>query len=364
VLTGMRRALAEPTVTGAVMLATALAAGSFSVARLLTDSTSVLLEDKASAYLGSDLSVVSNDVQSLPSPFDRSGTIVARGQGHSGTQAIDFLGIDRATFTRAVHWRDDAADESLARMLDDLQPRQVGPTPAVIVGGSLPTTAVESSTKHRFEISPITTARWFPGYHNGAILVVVDRDALAALIPTSTEIWLRDPPADAVGALSRAGLVTRNARDLSEVFDVTSFLTVRWAYATLSMLGALVGFVVLLSQLLVLDARRQSRQAAHVLTRRMGLSLRGEAVGLVAEVGPPLVVGSALGALVGWVVSRLAVPRLDSLRQLRPPARLVARPDAAVPLVAGVAGCLVLLVAVGVLMVQRTRTMEVMRGTA
>jgi hypothetical protein len=58
------------------------------------------------------------------------------------------------------------------------------------------------------------------------------------------------------------------------------------------------------------------------------------------------------------------VPRLDSLRQLRPPARLIAHAAAAAPLVVGVVACLLLLVGVGLLMVRRTRPMEVMRGTA
>ena len=184
------------------------------------------------------------------------------------------------------------------------------------------------------------------------------------MLPTSTEIWLRDPPPNAVAALSAKGVIARSPRDLSQVFDVTSFLTVRWAYATLSMLGALVGVVVLLTQLLVLDARRRSRQAAHVLTGRMGLTLRDEAVGLIAELAPALVTGAVLGVLIGWIVSRLSVPRLDSLRQLKPPARLVAEPSAVVPLLSGVVGCLVLLLVVGLIMVKRTRVMEVMRGTA
>ena len=156
----------------------------------------------------------------------------------------------------------------------------------------------------------------------------------------------------------------RSPRDLSQVFNVTSFLTVRWAYATLSILGVLVGIVVLLAQLLVLDARRQSRQAAHVLTTRMGLTMRGEAIGLVAELGPALASGAALGVLLGWLVTRVSISRLDSLRHLAPPARLASQPSAALPILVAVVGSLVVLVAVGLVMIRRTRAMEVMRGTA
>ncbi|MGZ4791362.1 MAG: hypothetical protein ACXWBO_05820 [Ilumatobacteraceae bacterium] len=369
VMTGMRRSLAEPTITAAVLLATALAAGSFTLARLLTDSTAVLLHDKASTFIGSDLSIISRDVTSLPAPFDTTGTVVARAQGHSGTQAIDFLGIDRATFMRAARWRADASTDSLAELVAAIAPGgdalgATSPLRALVVGGTLPTTHLESLINRPIEVTTVATARWFPGLHNGAVLVVVDADALRAQIPTATEIWLRDPPPDAVARLSAAGLVARSPRDLSQVFDVTSFLTVRWAYATLSMLAALVGIVVLLAQLLVLDARRQNRQTAHVLTTRMGLTLRDEGVGLLAELAPALVGGATLGVLIGWIVSRASVVRLDSLRQLKPPARIIAQPSDAIPLVSGVVGCLVLLLVVGLVMVKRTRVMEVMRGTA
>jgi hypothetical protein len=148
------------------------------------------------------------------------------------------------------------------------------------------------------------------------------------------------------------------------VFNVTSFLTVHWAYATLSILAVLIGIVVLLAQLLVLDARRQTRQAAHVLTTRMGLSSRGEAIGLVAELGPALVVGAGLGVLIGWLVTRASIARLDSLRHLAPPARVVAHVAAGAPVLVGVLGSLAILVIVGSVMIKRTSSMEVMRGTA
>ncbi|MGZ4724249.1 MAG: hypothetical protein ACXV8L_08565, partial [Ilumatobacteraceae bacterium] len=86
--------------------------------------------------------------------------------------------------------------------------------------------------------------------------------------------------------------------------------------------------------------------------------------GLLAELAPALVGGATLGVLIGWIVSRASVVRLDSLRQLKPPARIIAQPSDAIPLVSGVVGCLVLLLVVGLVMVKRTRVMEVMRGTA
>ena len=365
VMTGLRRSLAEPGVTTSVLLATALAAGSFTVARLLTDSTSVLLAEKAAVYLGSDLTMTTRDITPLPPPFDANGTIVARAQGHAGSQSVDLLGIDRATFANAVHWRDDASDQALEELIAAVAPTGSGPVPTIVVGGPLPDTHLESLVRRPMDIDPVATARWFPGFRNGAILVVVDRDTLEASgFTPATEILLRDPPPDAFARLSDAGLVVRNPHDPSLVFNVTSFLTVHWAYATLSILAVLIGIVVLLAQLLVLDARRQTRQAAHVLTTRMGLTSRGEAIGLVAELGPALAVGAALGVLIGWLVTRISIARLDSLRHLAPPAHVVAHVAAGVPVLVGVLGSLVVLVSVGLVMIKRTRAMEVMRGTA
>jgi hypothetical protein len=365
VLTGLRRSLAEPGVTSAVLLATALAVGSFTVARLLTDSTAVVLSEKAAVFLGGDLSITTRDTTTLPRPFDAIGTVVARSQGHSGSQAVDLLGIDRPTFARAVHWRDDASERSLDELTAAVGAAAEGPAPAIVIGGPLPDTRLESLIGRSLEVKPVATARWFPGRRNGAILVVVDKKTLASAgFGAAAEIWLRDPPPDAFAKLSSAGIVVRSPRDLSQVFNVTSFLTVRWAYATLSILGVLVGIVVLLAQLLVLDARRQTRQAAHVLTTRMGLTLRGEAIGLVAELGPALAAGAALGMMIGWLVTRISIGRLDSLRQLAPPARVAFQPSAVLPVLVGVVGALVVLVAVGLVMIRRTRAMEVMRGTA
>jgi putative ABC transport system permease protein len=363
-MTGLRRSLAEPGVTSAVLLATALAAGSFTVARLLTDSTGVLLGEKASVFLGSDLSMTTLNISTLPPPFDAIGTVVTRTQGHSDLQAVDLLGIDPKTFERAVHWRDDASARSLHDLIGKLGSSTAGPIPAIVVGGTLPANDLADLVRRPIHIEPVATARWFPGFQNGAILVVVDRAALTAAAATGSQIWLRDPPADAFTELSKAGLAVSSPRDLTQVFNVTSFLTVRWAFATLSILGVLIGIVVLLAQLLVLDARRQSRQAAHVLTKRMGLTWRGEAIGLVAELAPALVSGAILGMLVGWLVTRASVTRLDSLRQLAPPARVVAHAGAALPVLVGVLGALVVLVVVGAVMIKRTRAMEVMRGTA
>ena len=74
--------------------------------------------------------------------------------------------------------------------------------------------------------------------------------------------------------------------------------------------------------------------------------------------------GAILGMFIGWVVTRLSVVRLDSLRQLKPPARVIANPGAALPVLVGVLVAVFVLVVLGFVMIKRTRAMEVMRGTA
>ena len=94
------------------------------------------------------------------------------------------------------------------------------------------------------------------------------------------------------------------------------------------------------------------------------MTSRGEAIGLIAELGPALVVGAVLGVFIGWSVTKLSVVRLDSLCQLRPPARVIAHPSAGLPVLVGVLVSLAVLVIVGFVMIKRTRAIEVMRGTA
>ena len=152
----------------------------------------------------------------------------------------------------------------------------------------------------------------------------VDRDALVATgLDLSEEVWMLHPPIDAARLLQQAGFGVRSPHEASEVLDVTSFLTVRWSYASLSAFGVLIGVVLLLAQLLVLDARRSARQTVHLLTKAMGMGRRDTAVAVVSELAPPLLSGIVVGLGIGSAVARVAVPRLDTLRQLQPPAQVV-----------------------------------------
>jgi hypothetical protein len=365
-LLGVRRVVLEPPVTVTLVAAIALASGTYVVAGALTASAEQSLDDKAGVFLGSDLVLTTGDVSPLPEALADQATIVQRSLLRSGSYGVDLLGVDAGSFERAVTWRGDATGRSLASTLDAIQwDGREGPVPAIVVGRDLDDLELRSPQGRRLAVSPVMDADFFPGYRNGATLVVVDRDALeTAGLALVEEIWIRQPPADATDILRDAGFVVRSPHERAEVFDVTSFLTVRWAYGALAAFGLLVALVVVIAQLLVLDARREPRQVAFVLTRPMGHRAGDEAIAVLIELALPMVAGVALGTAIGVAASRFAVLRLDTLRQLRPPARVVVDVSSFIPL--GLLAVLAIgaLTATGVLAAMRARPMEAMRATA
>jgi hypothetical protein len=274
------------------------------------------------------------------------------------------IGVDPTTFEAAAFWRDDADDRRLGVLLDVLRARSdTGDVPALVVGGDLDGDVVELRGGVDLTIDVVGEPEFFPGFRNGSTLVVVDRSVMVDA-PSRTEVWVRDPVDDAVARLQAADVRISATQDTSEIFEVTDFLATRWGYASFTALAVVIAIVTLLGQLLVLDARRSSRQVAHVLVQRMGMSRRGEAVAVGVEVAIPLVTGVLAGTAIGWGAARLATSRLDSLRNLRPSAVLVV--DAAALGAAGVAVIVVVTTlalgaTVGLL---RTRAMEVMRAVS
>lgn len=365
ILVGLRRVGAEPAASAMVVLATGLAFGSFVVSRSMTDSAEQLLADKADTFLGADEIVIVTEV--LPLPADLVGTVVGRIGGRSDGLTVDIIGVDADSLERTVRWRDDAADTTLARLLAPLA-RPVGndpsdPIPAIVAGGTLGSLSVRTINRDDLQIEQTGTARWFPGLHAGATTIIVPIDALIARgVSLAEEVWLRDPPADARQQLAEAGFRARESRRAPDVFDVISFRSVRWSYSALGAFGALTGVVVVFAQLLVLDARRRARQTAWVLSRPMGARIRHEVVAVVTELAVPFTVGASLGLAAALGVLAIAVPRLDTLRQLQPPARVVFDLQSlAVATGVGV-GALLVLTVIGVVGTRRGRPIELMRG--
>ncbi|MGD9705609.1 MAG: hypothetical protein AB7Q42_22410 [Acidimicrobiia bacterium] len=363
-LIGVRRVGAEPGTSAAIAVAIALAVGVFVVATGMTDSARQLLDDKAATYLGSDEVVTVVELLELPPGL--SGTVVGRLGVRSDGLNVNVIGVDPTTFPDAVAYRRDGADSSLAVLLDSISGASPdAPLAAIVVGGELSSTTLETYNRQELVVAPVATAHWFPGQHAGATYVVVDRDALARTgLALAEEVWLREPPPDARDRLAAAGFTVRGSLRAGDVFDVISFLAVKWSYSALRAFAVMVGLVLLFAQLLVLDARRRSRQAAFVLTRPMGSGVLGEGVAVLTELAVPFVAGLLMAVPLSVAVLHVAVPRFDTLRQLPPPARVVLVPGTFLGAVGVGAAALVGLAMIGAIGVARARPMRVMRDVA
>ena len=360
-VSGLRRVGVESGTSVVVAMATALAIGAFVVSTAMTVSARQLLADKSAVFLGGDETVAVTEYLELPAGL--SGTVVGRtdARGESG-ERVDVIGVDPRTFPLAVRWRADASDRSLAALLAKIADPDPGDRMPAIVIGPLDSEVLETSNRRQLLIDQVASARWFPGENAGATLVIVNRSALAATIDVAEQVWLRSPPPDSVTLLQRAGFNVGGVRQAADVFDVISFLAVQWSYSALAAFGVVIGGAVVLVQMLVLDARRRVRQANGVLTRAMGLRIRGVVGAVFTELSIPFFTGAVLGIGLAVAVLHVAVPRLDTLRQLQPPARVIVDLGAMGTAVAVGVIALVMLTLIGVRGVLRARPMEVMRG--
>ena len=125
----------------------------------------------------------------------------------------------------------------------------------------------------------------------------------------------------------------------------------------------LVGSVIVTVLLLVLDARSRARQATYLLAARMGLRPRQHLRALVIELGVPLLGGFGLGVLLAIASTRLSVSRLDSLRNLQPPARQIVQLSEMSGGLLVVLAVVVALAAWGQAITVRGRPEEVLRAT-
>ncbi len=356
-LLGFRRVTAEPAATTAVVLATGLAMAVAFQASALTTSVDRLLADKAGMLVGADLSVAVLEPTTDTTGLGSATTEVLRARDDS--RAFRLLGVDPSTFSAASRWRDDASSKSLEQLMVDLGG---APGRAIVVDpdGSVPTGPL-TVTFRRSEVAldVVDALPFFPGYSTGIPMLVVDRTVLDNRGERS--LLVSDPHPGVSGTLTDRGSRVVGTTTPNEVFEGTNFLSAKWSYATLTAFAVMLALVTLVGQILVVEARLRARQVTRVLTRPMGMSVRQEVVASAVEVGAPLLLGVAIGVAVGWIVSGLALGRLDSLRAMQPPAQLhVDVRSAALGVVASVVVAAALSV-VGARRVERAVAAEVMR---
>jgi hypothetical protein len=363
---GVRRSVAEPTMTVMVLLASAFAAGCLVLSSTLLVSAERQLLDKATTYVGSDESIRVFDELGIPTSLSDRATIVGRTDGRVEGTSVAVLAIDLSSFLDAVHWRGDPELSRLPDLLEQLG-RAGARTPAIVVGDVPDSFDLDGRARDStLAVDVIARLDHFPGFSNGKPLVVVDTTAVeqADLGGVSSYVWVRDPPPDAVQRLRDAGFqITGDGQSVQDVFDVISFRAVGWSYSALGAFGVFVALVVLMMQLLAIDARRQRRQAAYVVMRRMGFGRRDLAVSSLVEVAMPLVIGVIAGVSMGVAVAEASVRRLDTLRQLRPAATVVVDVGSIVAVGVGTLVAVALLTLLTVVSTLRAKPLEVMRGT-
>ena len=321
---GWRRVVLDSGPLVAVVVSAGLAAGCFTVASALAAGAERQLEDKATVYVGSDLSVDVYDPVTIPSDWSGRATIVSRTRVKYGDTRADLLGIDRAAFADVATLRHDGASQSLDELVAEIAPSD-GRLPAIGVGGGFAVgDVIPIEVPGTLDPVPVTiaaTADFFPTKITQVPLLVVDIDAANSVSRFARDaLMMRDPPSDAVTEIRAQGVRTGLLRDATRAFDGSAYSALRWAYAPLAALGVLFAIVALALQLLVVSARRSQRRIADAVMRRTGFTTRGLWWASVVEVGVPLVVGSAFGVAAAVVAARLSIVRLDPMPGLAPPA--------------------------------------------
>ncbi|MBI5088116.1 MAG: ABC transporter permease [Actinobacteria bacterium] len=358
---GVRRAVVDARAAAILVVVFALAAGCFTTARVLVQTSKQALADKAHNFVGADLVV---DVYGAAPPM-RPGvdaTEVNRIKGHLDGATVEILGVDRSTFAGVARLRGDAASVSLGELLDRIAPGPSAVLPAIVVGDpSLHGTVQIGSTIGRPDIvvDAVAHADFFPGSSSG-VMVVVDRDALVAQADFGQHsIWFDDPPPDVVENLrsdgARIGLVSRAA----SVFDTTNYRAQAWSYAPLEALGIMFLVIALGVQLLVVSARRTARQQADVIMRRSGFRTAALWRASVVEALIPTAIGAIAGIASAIGVALISIDHLDTLPGVAPPPRLIV---SSATVLLPVAVMIPMVVVVAGIIVRSTRHSDQMRA--
>jgi len=367
---GFRRAVGDPPLTTALVAAVALATACSLLAVVLTRTAQRELDDKATIFVGSDLAMNVKETAVVPSALADRATAVVRLVGDLDGRKVDILGVDPATFARAVHWSDRASTRSLPSLLDaiDAPTAPADGIPAIVVNWpelTEPVTLAGSNDDTPIPIRPVATADYFPGFQSATLMLVVDIRAISTIeVPHRSALWVRDPPADAAALAQAAGLHIQSQTHADQVFDVLTYSAERWSYGPLAAFGLLVAVMALTMQLLVIDARLATRRLSHLLLRRTGFRARDVYVAALVELALPLAAGFGLGVAAGRLAAHLSVTKLDPLPNLVPAAVEVV-PGAAVAAAAAVTAVAALVLAVvSARSTRRGDPMETIRGTA
>ena len=327
---GWRRVVLEAVPLAAVVMSVALAAGCFTLAFALFGGSEQQLRDKATVYVGSDLSVVLFGDVEVPADWADRTSLTSRVRAKTAEHGVDVMGVDPSTFPAAALMRADGSSRSLDELLSliDVGGDAATGLAAVAVGTYLhegdTVDVTAPGTTEPITLRVVATATFFPTKGSGSELFVVRRDLLDTAVPFPANLLLvRDPPPDALQQLRDQGARMGLIRDADQAFDGSSYSALRWSYVPLAALGLLFVVVALALQLLVVSARRDQRRIAHALMVRSGFDRRASWTAAVVEIGVPLAVGTVVGVMVALATSAVSIGRLDPMPTLAPPAEFL-----------------------------------------
>ena len=325
-LLGVARLAAAPGLAGLLLAATAMAVGMLVFAAAVTVTQQGTVSAKARTFVGSDTGVFLTSGSTLPAPIRSQSTVILRlPQAFLDGQAVDVIGIDPATFSRAAYWSRAYGAGSLRSVLHRLEaPRSAtGVLPVIVANGSSPPSAqlripvAASGLPVTDTVHVVETIPGFAGVNGGDTLVLTSASALAGLNGVS-EVLSRLPAATVVSALARQGATVSTVVSADTVLDLSQFLSVTWSFAYLQALGILIGLIVVAGVALYIETRQRRRVVAYVIARRMGLSRVAHVRAVALELGAPLVVGAAAGMLLGMAGAAVVSGHLDPLPDLTP----------------------------------------------
>jgi putative ABC transport system permease protein len=364
-----RRLSSAPQAALTLLTVAALAIGILAYAGALSASQAASARAKAQVFVGSDVSVnlaISNPLpKRLPFPTTRitrvtNGELMGLSHGSNG---VDLLGIEPASFPAVAYWDRSFSTSSLAGLIQNLRSAPSQPLPAISVGGSIRRLGTIQAGAKTVPYRVIGVARDFAGLHADRPMLVTTRHALRQRdLGGIEQLWAKGDPGSILTTLRSTGSIIEGSEALAEeTQELPQFTSLRWGLGFLQALGIVTGLIALGGIVLYLESRQRSREVSYALARRMGLS-RGEhrrSIGL--ELAAMLGVGVVMGVGLAWLAARIVYGRLDPM-PLLPPSPLFRSPY----LLLGVtASCALLASWIGAWRVHRTaeraNVAEVMR---
>ncbi len=326
---GWRRVVLDALPLASILMAVALAAGCLTTARALADASQRQLLEKATLFVGADLAIPLFDRPQVPRDWsDRTTVLLSVGARVSGVSA-EVVGVDPSSFASVADLPDGAGSHSLPELIAQLQTSADDLVPTAIAVGSRARAGDLVALSFRgvpeaVVVRVAATTEFFPGSSKTTAQYVVLSTELRRIVrnPAST-LLIRDPPPDAVSQLRDLGMRIGRPRDPLTTFDGSAYSALRWSYYPFHLLGVLFGAVAIALQLLAASGRSEVRRTSYVIMRRTGYTARMLWVASLMEVGVPVAFGTGVGLFISIRTSAIAIPLLDPMPTLPPPARFI-----------------------------------------